>query len=590
MPLAPLRRLRDPATDVGVVWRLMSENLRAYLPAYCLAFLFMAVSAGATAAAAWLMRDVINDIFVAQRREMVAPIAGAVVAVFLVKGVAIYGQTAVLARIGASIVARIQMRIVDRVLGQGVAFYDRAVTAQLTTRLSHNADAARAVLNTLTTAAGRDALTVLALAGVMIAQNGELALLALVFAPPAVLGVGRLVKRVRKLAGQEFVSLARVVEVMNEAARGVRVVKAFGLEPMIRERLFAAVEDVRRRAARIAALGALATPLTETLGGFAVAAVILYAGYDVIDGDGDTGAFFSFITALLLASDPAKRLAKLRVTLQNRIVGVRLLYELLDAPDTLSEAPDARPLRLSGGRVAFRDVHFAYGEAPALQGLSFEAEPGGLTALVGPSGAGKSTVFSLIARFYDPVSGTVEIDGQDLRGVSFASLRGAVALVGQEAFLFAGTIRQNIRLGREGASDAEVEAAARAANVLDFAAALPGGLDAEVGEGGGRLSGGQRQRVAIARAMLRDAPILLLDEATSALDAESEAAVQEALERLMAGRTTLAIAHRLATIRRARRIVVMQDGRAVEQGDHDALVAAGGLYARLHALQFRDVP
>ncbi len=590
MPLAPLRRLRDPATDSGVVLRLMSENLRVYARGYAIAFAFMAASAAATAAAAWLMRDIINGIFVDRRGDLVAPIAGAVVAVFAVKGAAMYGQSAMLASIGASIVARIQMRIIDRVLAQGVAFYDREATGQLTTRLSYNADSAREVINTLTTALGRDALTVVALVAVMLAQNAELALVALIFAPPAIVAVGRLVRRVRKLAAQEFASLARVVEVMNETARGVRVIKAFGLEPVMRERLEAAVEDVRRRATRIAKLGALSTPITEALGGLAIAAVILYAGRQVVSGQSDPGAFFSFVTALLLAADPAKRVARLRVTLQSRIVGVRLLYELLDAPVTLAEAPDAQPLRLERGRVAFRDVRFAYSGAPVLEGLSFEAEPGGLTALVGPSGAGKSTVFSLIARFYDADAGAIEIDGQDIRGLTLGSLRGAVALVGQDAFLFAGSIRQNIRLGRADASDAEIEAAARDANVLDFAAALPDGLDAEVGEAGGRLSGGQRQRVAIARAMLRGAPILLLDEATSALDAESEAKVQEALERLMEGRTTLAIAHRLATIQRARRIVVLQGGRVVEQGDHPGLLAAGGLYARLHALQFRELP
>jgi ATP-binding cassette subfamily B protein len=238
--------------------------------------------------------------------------------------------------------------------------------------------------------------------------------------------------------------------------------------------------------------------------------------------------------------------------------------------------------------VRFNAVSFAYRGAPALRDLSFDAAPGKVTALVGPSGAGKSTVFSLIARFYDPDAGAVEIDGQDLRGVTLASLRAHVALVSQDTFLFSASVRDNIRFGRPGASNAEVMAAARDANVTEFAQALPQGFDTEVGEAGGRLSGGQRQRVAIARAMLRDAPILLLDEATSALDAESEAAVQEALERLMQGRTTLVIAHRLATIRRADAILVMRDGRLEESGDHAALIARGGLYSRLHALQFRD--
>ena len=591
MPLADLRRrLRDPATDLGLIRRLFVENGRAYLRRYLLAFAFMAMAAGATAASAWIMRDVINEIFVNRREDMVAPIALAVVAIFIVKGASSYGASVILSRIGASIVARIQMRIADNVLAQGMDFYDGAVTAQLTTRLSHNAEAARDLINSLATSAGRDALSVIALAAVMVAQDPAMAGLALLVAPPAVLGVGKLVKRVKKLAKQEFASLARIVEVMNEVVRGVKVVKAFAMEDKLRGDLHAAIRDVERRSVGIARLNALSGPLMETLGGVAVAVVILYAGYAVIGRGGDAGAFFAFLTAFLMAYEPGKRLARLNVSLQNRLIGVRLLYELLDTAPTMTQAPGAAPLRVREGRVRFYAVSFAYRGAPALRELSFEAAPGRVTALVGPSGAGKSTVFSLIARFYDPDAGAVEIDGQDLRGVTLASLRAQVALVGQDTFLFSASVRDNIRFGRPDATDAEVMAAASAANVTDFAGALPQGFETQVGEAGGRLSGGQRQRVAIARAMLRDAPILLLDEATSALDAESEAAVQQALERLMRGRTTLVIAHRLATIRNADAILVMRDGRIEESGSHAALVAQSGLYSRLHALQFRDAP
>jgi ATP-binding cassette, subfamily B, bacterial MsbA len=580
------RRLSDPATDAGLIRRLIAENAREHARSYALAFLFMALTAAATAASAWIMRDVINGVFIEKRAEMVAPIAAAVLAIFTVKGAATYGQALVLSRIGASIVASVQMRIVDNVLGQGLDFYDRSVAAQLTTRLSHNATAARELIDLMVTAVGRDALTVVALVAVMVVQDPAMSLLALVVGPPAVWGVGKLVRRVRKLARHEFASLARIVEVMNEAVRGVRVVKSFGMEPKMRADLEAAVRDVERRSVGIARLGALSSPLMETLGGVAIAGVILYAGFTVIEGGADAGGFFAFLTAFLLAYDPAKRLAKLNVQMQNRLVAVRLLYELLDTPPTILERPDAAPLAVSGGAVRFEGVRFAYLDKPALNDLDFEAEAGRVTALVGPSGAGKSTVFSLIARFYDPDSGTVRIDGQDLRGVTLASLRRSVALVGQDTFLFAGAIRDNIRFGRPGASEAEIEAAARDANVMAFADTLPDGLETEVGEAGGRLSGGQRQRVAIARAMLRDAPVLLLDEATSALDAEADAAVQEALERLMVGRTTLVIAHRLATIRKADAILVMKDGRVAERGDHAALLARGGLYSRLHALQF----
>ncbi|MCL4146022.1 UNVERIFIED_CONTAM: hypothetical protein GTU68_013054 [Idotea baltica] len=291
---------------------------------------------------------------------------------------------------------------------------------------------------------------------------------------------------------------------------------------------------------------------------------------------------------MLLAYDPAKRLAKLSVGLRKNLVGAALLYEVLDTEPSLIESPDAVALTVSGGGIRFDGVSFTYADTPAVNDVSLEVAPNSVTALVGPSGAGKSTVMSLIERFADPQEGHVTIDGTDIRGVTLASLRDHIAFVSQDTFLFDGTVRENIAFGRDGASDAEIEEAAKNANADEFIRAMRGGYDAPVGTDGDNLSGGQRQRLAIARAMLRDAPILLLDEATSALDAQSEAKVQEALERLMQGRTTLVIAHRLSTIRKADMIHVMDEGRVVQSGDHDALMASGGLYASLHALQFRD--
>lgn len=580
----------DPEGAPALVRRLLSENARVYAGRYALAFLFMGMTAAATAASAWIMRDVVNGVFIERRAELVAPIGLAVIVIFAIKGGAAYAQSVIMARIGAGIVARIQCRVVDNLLSQGMDFFDRAVAGEMTTRLSHNAEAARQVLDKLVTAAGRDLLTVLALLAVMIAQDPLMAAVALVVGPPMALGVAVLVRKVKKLARKQFFSIARIVSALNETIAGARVVQAYGLEARMRARLFASIEEVERRRVGVAKVNALASPLTETLGGVAIALVIFYAGWSVIGRGADPGAFFSFVAAFLLAYEPAKRLAKLNVQVQAALVGVRLLYELLDRRPTLCERADAAPLRVREGRVTLEDVRFAYGEAPALEGLSLEARPGETTALVGPSGSGKSTVLALIMRLYDPQAGRVRIDGQDLRDVSLASLRRQVASVAQDSFLFAGTIRENIRLGRIDASDAEVDAAAADANVSDFAGRLPGGLEAEVGAGGAALSGGQRQRVAIARAMLRDAPILLLDEATSALDAEAEAAVQEALARLMRGRTVLVVAHRLSTVQAADRIHVLRAGRTVESGTHAELMARGGLYRRLRDLQFQEPP
>jgi subfamily B ATP-binding cassette protein MsbA len=325
----------------------------------------------------------------------------------------------------------------------------------------------------------------------------------------------------------------------------------------------------------------------ETMGGLAVTVVIIYGGWRVIEGVTTAGAFFSFITALLSAYRPMKALANANAQVNEGLAGAERLFAVLDTPPAIVSAPDAPPLRIARGVVELRDVRFSYdGAIAVLAGLSFTAPAGKTTALVGASGAGKSTVLNLIARFYDPAGGTIAIDQQSIAGVDLHSLRDSIALVGQDVLLFDDTVAANIRFGRPAADDAAVEAAAKAAGAHDFIRTLPQGYGTFVGERGQSLSGGQRQRIAIARALLKDAPILLLDEATSALDAETEAQVQAALDRLKAGRTTIVIAHRLSTVARADQIVVIDRGRVVETGTHDALLAAGGFYARLQALQF----
>jgi ATP-binding cassette subfamily B protein len=580
----------DPESAAHLIRRLVADNARPYARRYGLAFACMGLTAATTGASAWIMRDVVNGIFIDRQAAMVVPIALAVIGIFTLKGAATYAQTVILQGIGASMVARVQKQIGDNILHQGMDFYDAAETGDLTTRMTLTANAARGLLDTIITAVGRDLLSVIALVTVMVVQDPLMAFLALVVAPPAIIGVAALLKRVKNLARKEMLSIARIVQVLNEAIRGARVVKSFTLEPKVQQDLYDAIESVERRVLAIARLNALSSPLMETLGGVSVAIVILYAGFSVIGQGGDPGAFFSFMTAFLMAYEPAKRLARVRVSLQMNVVGVQMLYQLLDTAPTITEAPDARPLALTEGHVRLDDVVFRYRDKPALNGLTLEARPGEVTALVGPSGAGKSTVFNLITRFYDPEAGSISVDGQDVRGLTFESLRRSIALVTQDTFLFSTTIRENILAGRPDADEAAMLAAARAANVAEFVEGLPEGYDTQVGEGGGRLSGGQRQRVAIARAMLRDAPILLLDEATSALDAESEAKVQEALERLMRGRTTLVIAHRFSTVRNADRIHVLKDGRVVESGNHAALMAEGGLYRRLYALQFETHP
>ena len=327
----------------------------------------------------------------------------------------------------------------------------------------------------------------------------------------------------------------------------------------------------------------------ETLGGFAIALAMIYGGYRGIHGSGTPGQFVSFLAAFLLAYEPAKRLARLNIDLNNNLVGVRVLYEIIDSPPGESNDDDRPPLKLSTGRLEFADVHFAYRpDAPVLRGMSFQAQPGRLTALVGPSGAGKSTVFDLVLRFYDVESGRILLDGQNIASVSRHSLRSQVAYVGQIVQLFRGTIRENIAFGKIGASDEEIVAAAKAAHAHDFILGFPAGYDTPVGEHGMQLSGGQRQRIAIARALIKNAPIILLDEPTAALNSKSEQNVQEAFAELRKGRTTLVIAHRLSTIMHADNILVLESGLVVESGRHEELLRKGGRYASFYRLQLRE--
>ncbi|MBO6891192.1 MAG: ABC transporter ATP-binding protein [Roseibium sp.] len=548
----------------------------------------MGLVAASTAASAWIMKDVINEVFINRDKMMIYIIAGAVIFIFTIKGASTYGQMVVLSRVGNAIVADLQQKLFRRLTEQDLAYFDRMSLPELAIRVNTGAASARAVIELIVLSLGRDVLTLIGLIAVMIIQDPVMSLLALVIMPPIVIAVSVLVRRVKTYAKRQVVSNAKIGATLQETVLGVRIVKAFGLEPVMHKRMAGSVAEVQHQSNKIASLMARTSPLMETLGGFAIALVIFYGGYSVVEMGKDPGAFFAFITALLLAYDPARRLARLNVDLSKKVVGARLMYELIDEQPELEQIDNAPELKVEGGQVNLDDVHFSYGEGAALNGLTFVAESGRTTALVGASGAGKSTVFALIERFYDPQSGDISIDGQPIKSVSSESLRKHIAYVGQDSYLFNISLRDNIAVGKPSATQAEIEAAAQAANAHDFISDLPDGYDSLAGEGGGRLSGGQKQRIAIARAMLRDAPILLLDEATSALDAESEAKIQTALEKLMVGRTTLVIAHRLSTVRHAHKIHVMDQGRVIESGTHDELFEHDGIYRRLCELQFQS--
>jgi ATP-binding cassette subfamily B protein len=582
-------RLPSFARDgsIGLIARLFRETGREFTARYVWVVVLSLLVAGTTALNAWLIKDIVDKVFFERNSFMLWFLTAVIVANGFVRGYSLYASAVSLGRIGNAIVARVQNRLFDHMLDLGVDFYNKTPSSELVTRMSHNATAARSVLEIVVTSAGRDFLSLVGLIAVMFIQSPLMSLIILVVGPITIMGITRLVKRVRGVARAQFISLSRVISDMQETATGIRIVKAFNLEGIMKKRMAESVADVRARADKIVQIGARTSPLMEVLGGFAIALIVLWAGYQTIYYDVQPGALMSFIAAIALAYEPAKRLARTQISLEAGLVGVRLMYELLDTPATLPTNADGPELKVGPGEVAFDHVDFAYNdEAGLFDGLDFMAAGGRTTALVGPSGGGKSSIIALIERFFDPDGGRILIDGQDIATAKLSSLRDHIALVSQETILFRDTIRANIRFGRPEATDAEVERAARDALAHDFILATENGYDTLLGDNAMQLSGGQRQRLAIARAMLRDARIVLLDEATSALDTESEHQVQVAFERLKKGRTTIVIAHRLSTVLGADKICVLVSGRIVEQGKHSELLALGKYYARLYHLQF----
>ncbi len=577
----------DSETITGILKRVIAENGRDHIRGYVFAIACLAVVAATTGFTASIMETVINEAFANKNASIVLLVCGSIFGAFVLRGFATYGQAVALSKIGNNIVARYQKRLYAHLMALSVGYFSEQRSAQLAAQISQNVSGIRDVLNLTVTSIARDLLTLIGLIGVMFVKDWLLSIIVFVTAPPLLLGLRYVSKRLRSATREAIDVNSRVLGAMQETIQGITIVKAFTMEGELRSKVDAIVDRAENRANRIARLSERTAPMTETFAGLAISSVLAYSAFRAIYNDVPPGAFFAFVVALLMAYDPARRLARLQVSLERAAVNARMVYEILDTVPHQRDKPGAKQLTFDGATVELRDVRFRYANGDEiLKGVSFVAEGGKTTALVGPSGAGKSTVISLVPRFYDPASGQILIDGQDIADVTKQSLRNGMAYVSQQPYLFEGSIRDNIRYGRPDATDAEIEEAARLAYAHDFILTQPQGYDTAVGENGVTMSGGQRQRLSIARALVRNAPILLLDEATSALDTESEAAVQKALDEAMHGRTVIVIAHRLSTVVNADKIIVMKDGLVVEEGTHEDLSRRqDGLYARLHNLQ-----
>ena len=579
------RLFADPYSLPSVIYRLLANDGVGQWRSYAAIFTLMTVGAACTAGAAYLVGHAINMAYVSRDLAAVALVSLTIIVVFFLRGISSYGQAILLARINNRITARYQRRLFDKVLVQDLAFFADRHSSEFAATITWGVKAISDTLRIIVTNLGRDSISLIFLIALMVYQNPLLSLSSFILFPPTIYGAQRTMKRIRKIANTEFSAGMNILEVLQETVQGFRIVTAFNLQNLMRYRVDQNIDNIERVANKLARTSNFAGPMMETLAGVSIASIIWIGGYSVLVANASPGEFFSFITAFTLAYEPAKRLTRLNIDLTTSLAAVRILFQFLDRPDPPSD-DDKPPIHVNSGRIDFNDVVFGYRpEQPVLRGISFSTVPGGVTALVGPSGGGKSTIFNLLLRFYGGYSGSIRIDGIEISSVSHKSLREQVTYVAQDAFLFRGTVRDNIALGHPDATDAQVIAAAKSAHADEFISQLPLGYDTQVGEHGMKLSGGQRQRVSVARALIRNATIILLDEPTSFLDSETERYVNLAISQLFRGRTRLIIAHRLNTIMDADKIFVVEDGRIVESGRHDALLENGARYAHFFKLQ-----
>ncbi len=570
------------------VYRRLLQFVVPYWRRLLVAMICMGGVSAITAAFALLTKQVLDDVFINKDVFMLKVLPLAIIGLGVLKGLFNFAQGYLMNYVGQRVVADVRERLYDHLQTLSLSFFDRTPTGVLMARITNDVAAIQGAVSNAVTGMIKDFFTAVGLVGVVFYRNWQLALIAMLVFPLAAFPFIRFGRKLRKVSRKSLQTMAYINTFLQETIFGHRIVKAFGMESYESRRFAEANNRYFRYLMKKVKVRALSTPVMELLAYVGIGSFIWIGGYYVIEGKMTPGEFFSFMTALALLYDPLRGLSKVNLLIQEGIAAAKRVFEILDQTPEVKDSPGAKELPPFSREIEYRDVYFRYGDEMVLKGISFKVRKGEKVALVGSSGAGKTTIINLLPRFYDVIKGAILIDGVDIREVTLRSLRSQIGVVTQQTLLFNDTVRNNIAYGRPDIPQEEVEKVAKAADAHDFIMKLPQGYDTIIGEQGVLLSGGQRQRISIARALLKDAPILILDEATSSLDTESEREVQQALDRLMENRTVLVIAHRLSTVRGADRILVISDGRIVEEGTHEELMALGGEYRRLYELQFRD--
>jgi len=570
------------------VFKRLLKLAKPHSGRFLMAMLCMLVVGTSTSALAFLVKPALDGIFLKKDAQMLIWIPLVVIFIYLAKGLCSYGQMVLMNYIGLRVVADLRGSLYRQIQKQSLSFFTRHPTGILMSRITNDAGTLQGAVSDAVTTMFKDTFTLIGLIFVIFYRDWKLAVIAILIFPLIIYPIAKFGKKMRSVATRTQITMGALTTLLHETISGTRIVKAFGMEEYENKRFSEENERFFKLNIKAVSINAAASPFMEFLGGIGIAAIILYGGFQVIKGGATPGTFFSFLTALIMLYEPVKRLTNMNNTIQQGIAGAQRVFSIIDMEPEIGDGPDAVALPKITRSIDIENVSFAYEETPVLKDIDLSIRAGEVVAFVGMSGGGKTTLVNLIPRFYDVTTGRIAIDGQDIRDVTVESLRGQIAMVTQQTILFNDTVRNNIAYGDIQRSEEEIVGAARAAHAHDFIMQLPQGYDTIIGEAGTKLSGGERQRISIARAILKDAPILILDEATSSLDTEAEIEVQKALDNLMAGRTTLIIAHRLSTIRNADRIIVLVNGRIVEEGTHEFLLAKRGEYYKLYCMQFTE--